>query len=265
MAYLPALLSYINTGIVQKVEREKMYFAAQPNTVTGWRMYYQDETPENSIAIIPIVGAITADAAMYIERDIIAASNNANVMGIVFATNTPGGAVSSAVSISGAIEMLQKPTATFVKSACFSAGMWIGASTQRIFLANELTEVGSIGVMVKYMDMDNFLKEKLGISIFELYATKSTNKNEEIRELMKGNELPIIQNLDFINEKFHAIMKSKLNVKDEEALTGRTFYAPDAIQKKLAHQIAPLATAIQWVYQKAEEQNLSNTFNKYFN
>jgi len=112
---------------------------------------------------------------------------------------------------------------------------------------------------MKMSDFDGFRKEKLGITFHEIYATKSTEKNNQLRELLKGNDKPIVANLDYANEMFHKTIIQNMGIKpDSEVLSGATYYSEQAISLGLAHRIASFNDAVDTAYTKGQIHRLKS-------
>jgi ClpP class serine protease len=121
--------------------------------------------------------------------------------------------------------------------------------------------------MTSVTDIAGFLKTKLNIDIFDIYASKSTRKNEMSR-LMKDISLSFeertklaVQELDFVNEFFHAAIRENLGIKsDSEVFTGAAYHAQEAISLGLAHEINTLDYALSTAHQLGLKSKITQLF-----
>ena len=272
VSYIPYFISYLNGSNVdwKKIAMDgplKPYCVSEPiNTANRYDLEDQN-LPENSIAIIPIQGVITADKSMMIEQYVQQANLNPQVIAILFLVNTPGGMVFYTDILAKAIKESAKPTVSFVLQMAASAGMWLISGTNRIIASSPLDFIGSIGVMTSFTDIAGFLKSKLNIDVYDIYATKSTKKNEMSRLLkdasltMEERTKLIVQDLDYTNEFFHAAIRENLGVNnDSEVFTGAIYNAKKAIEMGLAHEINTLDYALS----VAHKMGLKNQINQLY-
>ena len=87
--------------------------------------------------------------------------------------------------------------------------------------------------------------EALGVKFHEVYATLSVDKNKDINEVLDGNYEPYQKNvLDVINSKFLTSIKTNRPAVDDSTLTGKIYFAPQAIALGLIDEIGSLDYAI---------------------
>lgn len=270
--YFPAFLSFMNGTKFDfdaaEKERAKPYLlSAQSGSINLANKYdLQDlNTPENSVAIIPIQGEVLAWRTMELVQYIEQAENNPNIIAIVFMVNTPGGMVFFTDIAAARIKAIQKPTVSFVMNMAASAGMWLISGTGKIIASSPLDRLGSIGTMASVMDMAGFLKNKLGIDVFEIYADKSTNKNMEIRTLldtsltMEQRTAPIRDDLNYVNEFFHKAIQDNLGIDPgSEVFTGKIFNATQAVEIGLAHEINSFEYAVNLAHNMGLEYQIKS-------
>ena len=256
--YFPAFLSFLNGTkldfAASEKERAKPYLlSASSGSINLANKYdLQDpDTPENSVAIIPIQGEILAWRTMELVQYIEQAESNPNIIAVVFMVNSPGGMVFYTDIAAAAIKSMKKPSVAFVMNMAASAAMWLISGTGKIITSSPLDRLGSVGTMASVMDMAGFLKKKLGIDVFEIYADKSTNKNTEIRTLLdesltlEERTAPIREDLNYVNEYFHKAIQDNLGIDPEsDVFTGKIFNANKAIEVGLAHEINTFEYAV---------------------
>lgn len=259
LSFRTALIAAIRNGNAEQFEKQisapitaKAYSlvsgTASVTTANCWEL---DDVnlPENSIALISIEGMIYPWRMFQLEQLIAAVNANPKLLGALLFVNTPGGYVLRVDIASAAIRDSIKPIAAYVTGMCASAGEYLVCGCRRIFTASRTDVHGSIGTMTSYMNMSGYWKE-MGIEMHDIYATLSTRKNDQSREADKGNDQPIIDNLDFYNTLFHETISATRGIAidpENEVFQGATFFAEDAIQRKLVDEVGSLETALDWV------------------
>ena len=263
IGHIPSFISFINGNKLAvsasskiPLDKKKPYIIKKSSAISltannvdlvdRWDLMSGD-VPPMSVAIIPIQGALTSSDTMNIADYLAMAEQNTNVIAILFLINTPGGMVFYTDICASLIKNCTKPTVGYVLNMCASAGMWLASAMDRIIVSSELDRLGSIGVMTSIMNINGFLKDKLGIDIEEIYASKSTNKNFQWREFLTGNKQPIIDDLDFTNDIFHKTIISNMGIApDSPVFKGDTYYAAQAISLGLAHEINTIDYAVNY-------------------
>ena len=150
------------------------------------------------IAILPIKGSIfgegmfpflpispVAETKGYIES----ITKDAEIRGVIFEINSPGGSPYPCKELARAIERLGKPKVAWIGENGLSGAYWIASSCDEI-VADELSWVGGIGVLGIRPDFSE-LMEKLGIK-FDVWASGKfkalgfpLGKKEEGEEFLK--------------------------------------------------------------------------------
>ncbi|MGM5483811.1 MAG: signal peptide peptidase SppA [Nanobdellota archaeon] len=129
----------------------------------------EDDFSKGNVAIINIEGPIVSGNSVFdsdrtysesISRYINKAEDDNSIKGVVFKINSPGGSGVASKEIADEINDLskKKPTVSYIKDVGASGSYWVASSTDKIF-ANELSIVGSIGVIASYLEFSDFLEE----------------------------------------------------------------------------------------------------------
>jgi ClpP class serine protease len=263
ISYLPVLISFLNG---QKIlfEEEKTSWSISQMILEDISVAENDKIdssllPENSIAVIPIDGVLVSWKTMKIVEMVRKADDNPNICAIVFLVNSPGGMVFYTDITADTIKNVQKPTVSVIFNMAASAAMWLISATDYRIATSQMDRVGSIGVKTSYMDFNGFLKEKLGITVYDIYASLSTQKDDQIRELLKGNPQPIIDDLDETNAIFHQAISDNLGIKlGTEVYTGNVFNAKKGIELGLINEINTLDYAINYAYKLGLSKSIQN-------
>lgn len=273
-SYIPLFISIIKGGSINpndfKADGKYVPYAVSALNIAN-RFELQDPSlPENSVAVIPIQGVMTGDKTMQLQSYVQQAEQNDNIVAIVLLVNSPGGMVFYTDITAATIANCSKPVVSYVLQMACSAAQWLISGSDKIIVSSQLDYLGSIGVMMSFNDYAGLLKNKLGVDIYEIYATKSSRKNEMSRALKNVNleqaarEQLIIKDLDFTNEVFHSAIKSNLNIaEDSEVFSGATFMAAEAIKLGLAHEINPdFGYAIETAYKLGLTNKIKSIINQ---
>jgi protease-4 len=138
-----------------------------------------------------------------------------------------------------------------------SGAYYIAAPTQRIFANKRADAIGSIGAYATIVD-GNGIYEHFGAKVHTIYATKSTEKNSEYREVIQNsNYEPYIKNqLDPMVESFITDMKEARPNISEEAFKGGTWTGEQSIAMGLVDENGTIQDAINYVFELSN--NTSN-------
>jgi protease-4 len=182
----------------------------------------------------------------------------------MFVVDSPGGEADGTRNLSETIANLGKPTVAFIDGMAASAAYWIASAADKIVAALDTDEIGSIGTYVSFADFRDYYEQQ-GVKLHEVYATKSTNKNKEFKQALDGKYGPLRAQIDVINESFIAGVKQnrkgKMDEDEEEAFTGKLYFADVAKEKGLIDEIGSFETAIESMndfinVQKSKNENI---------
>lgn len=178
--------------------------------------------------------------------------NDDTVAGVVFNIDSGGGQVYGTPEFYDQIRNFKKPNATYTDGYLCSGAYYIAAATQRIFANKRADAIGSIGAYATIVD-SNGIFEHFGAKVHTLYATKSTAKNSEYREVIENsNYAPYIKNqLDPIVEDFITDMKATRPNISEEAFKGGTWTGAQALELGLVDENGTIQDAINFVFESA--------------
>jgi protease-4 len=268
-AYAAILLSLLNGERMmdennsEQREKVKSYVVNRSLVGDNQRMGLRDTMiPEGSIAVIPIKGEIFKEDTMCglrgskdILEDLKLAESNTNIKSILLVVDSPGGQVSFIDILGDAIKNCSKPVIGYVEGMVASAAYWIISGCSRIIASSSLDRIGSIGTMVAFSDMQPYY-ESMGVKFHEFYATKSTDKNKDVNEVLDGKYDDYRKNtLDVYNEQFLSTVKANRPALDESTLTGKIYFAPEAISLGLIDEIGTMDYALECADGEHEEED----------
>lgn len=142
----------------------------------------QGYTVQDGIAVMPIVGVISKRANLFtrisggvstqlLQRDLQEALNDDQVDAIILEIDSPGGTVDGTQAIAQYIREAaqQKPMAAVADGRMASGGYWIGSSVGKgnLFIADDTTVVGSIGVVAAHVDRSEAERQR-GLRVTEI-------------------------------------------------------------------------------------------------
>ena len=260
-AYMVALVMALKNGDVFSADKKLIVESAvkcvgysvsedlKPNLISEWSVD-NENLPENSIAMIFLEGIIFPYKVFDIENKIKIIEQNPKIIGTVLLVNSPGGYEVRCDILQDVIKKSMKPIAVNVTSQCCSAAMEIVCGAKRIFCNSKQDVLGSVGTMTTFLSFKKYF-EKEGIVWEDIYATLSTRKNEESRQLEENieNDEKMKAFLDVYNENFHRIIADAYGLnRSDDLFTGRLVFAEEAITKGIAHEIAPIESVIKWTF-----------------
>ena len=192
-------------------------------------------TDEAYVFVLRVQGVMYPYKYAYYMQEITRAENDPNVTGIAIIYETPGGSGYNLYEMGHFLANLKKPYYALMKVAC-SAGYWMAASNpEKMMIANEVSVVGSIGTMTKYINFDGYFQKVLKSQIETIYAPKSKKKNDMGRKMSKGDDSAYKDWLTFHNNKFLDHVAKYRDIKDnDEPTEGGLYYGQDAVVVRLA-------------------------------
>jgi ClpP class serine protease len=225
-----------------------------------------EDAPENSIALINIVGAITKyencgnpgmDTKLNLYQRALA---NPKIKGVLLLTDSGGGDGAATEAFANAIYNAQKPTVACVNGIAASACYKIIAGCHAIVMVGKSSEVGSIGAYVGWTDLSKHY-EKLGIKINRLYAPQSTLKNKAWEDMIKGDNEAMLADLqqytDFFINDVARMRQGKLSG-NAAIFKGAMFYTEDAVKNGLADYEGDVEFAANLIDQLAATSGTKN-------
>jgi protease-4 len=184
------------------------------------------------VAVLPIDGLITGSETIIDQLKEFAKDDS--VKAIVLRLNTPGGGVGPSQEIYEEVRKIRgkKVILASMGALAASGGYYIACATDKIF-ANPGTITGSIGVIMQFVNVKNFI-EKIGVKGFVLKSGNFKDTGTPIRD-MNPEERKILQGvIDNVHSQFvNAVVEGRKLERDKvEAIAdGRIFSGEQA--KKL--------------------------------
>lgn len=257
---LPTVMNNANTHSLLGIDRAKKnpmcinaqgddifreYEVTEDGTVLpvydGWNgIDYLKDLKQPFVNVIPIDGPITRNggACSYGSKDIrdwmMKASDNPYCQGHVLVVNTPGGSVWTKNDFQQGIDYAHSKgmrVIDFIDGMSASAGMYLASLCDEVYVMNMKDQLGCVGVMASFFTQKSGDKNQFTNETYrEYYATKSINKNKEIRDIAENDDATLlIEELDKLEAEFRADMKKAFPNATDEHLDGRMFDAVDVM------------------------------------
>jgi len=226
------------------------------------------DIPEDSIAVVDMIGPLLkyGDWCSYGAHDIVLAlemaENHPNIIGTILVTDGPGGSCSAVGPFVEFGKRKRKPIVGLYDQAC-SAHLWTMLAVCDYIMAdnNISSQIGSVGVMLSWADNRKYL-ESIGYEFHEVYPDESEHKNEAARLAMEGKyDMIKKEMLSPMAIQFQNFVKSarpKLQYKETGVITGKTFFADQALDLGFIDAIGSFREAKQMVEVLAELTHLNN-------
>ncbi|MCK5299792.1 MAG: signal peptide peptidase SppA [Candidatus Aenigmarchaeota archaeon] len=213
---------------------------------------------KDNFALIPITGLITYNGAESLFTDtpsiketinyIETANKSKDIKGIILLIDSPGGTVLASKDLAKAIEQIEKPNVVLIRQMGASGAYW-AASASDYIIADEVSMIGSIGVIGSYLNFNNLL-EDYNVSYERLIAGQYKDMGSPFKELTDEERAKFQGTIDDIYDIFIRDIAEKrgLSIEDTRGLaTGEIYLGKEAMEKGLIDKIGDKTTAIEYL------------------
>lgn len=215
---------------------------------------------EQGVAVIAIDGILARRINLLMEisggtstqmlsKDFKKALADPDAHSIVLAIDSPGGSVEGIPELAAQIFEARgkKPIMAIGEGMMASAGYWLAAAADRIFITGASTQSGSIGVVARHIDRSR-ADEARGVKVTEITAGRYKAIASETKPLTREGFQAIQDAVDyfyslFVNDVAKFRGRSAETVLAEMA-DGRTFIGKQAVDAGLADGITTLPELI---------------------
>jgi protease IV len=197
-----------------------------------------------NIAVFPIEGVIAPygdvfDGEMVINPSVVrnyleTIQDDPLIDGVLFEINSPGGTPVAAEQIAELIDTLPLPTVGVVGDIGASGGYLVAAATD-FLVASPMSQVGSIGVTMSYLEQTKQNEEE-GLTFVELAAGDLKEAGNPNKPLTETERARFEADLTTVHEVFidHVAKYRDLPREDVVAVAdGSGYTGKDALQKRL--------------------------------
>lgn len=214
----------------------------------------------DGVAVIPVDGVLSkrmnlfsqisgGTSTDFLARDFKAALNDPAVKAIVLAIDSPGGTVDGTVDIARLVFEARgiKPIVAYTDGTMASAAYWIGSATDKVYIGNDATLVGSIGVVAMHTDISR-AEEQRGIKTTEVYAGKFKRIASQYAPLSEEGRAYLQDRVDYLYSVFVSAVAENRDVPVEKVLKdmadGRVFSGKQAVEAGLVDGVSTLDVLI---------------------
>jgi len=229
-----------------------------------------ETTPENSYGVVHLIGPMVKYGNWWFwgADEIVAMLDrfdaDPNIKGIILKIDSGGGQVVAVAPYIDFFNRKQKPVIG-LGDTVGSAAFWVGAATDYLIADNNISAMfGSIGTMINFLSFEKYYKG-LGIEEHTVYSDHSEDKNKPFELALKGEyELIKTEHLNPLAITFQEDIKrfrgSKLKQDTPGILSGKMFYATEALENGLISAIGNEQLAIEKINELASVHNYINNF-----
>lgn len=216
---------------------------------------------QGSVGVISITGSLYTRAPDWakaifgvvdypqIEQALVDAAKDTSISSILLNVKSPGGSVSGVTAVADLVKQIDtkvKPVHAHADGLMASAAYWIGSSARRI-TADDMADVGSIGVLMVHTEQSKALAEA-GITTTVLRAGKYKALLNPVEPLTDEARAEAQSKLDYTYKHFmgHVAEQRGMSyaVADEKMGQGRVFVGEQAKSVGLVDEIASFSQAL---------------------
>jgi signal peptide peptidase SppA len=210
----------------------------------------------NGVAVLPLQGVLAKRMNLFTKisggastelamKDFKAALEDPSVSSIILAIDSPGGAVDGIKEFADLIYVSrgQKPVISLGEGLMASAGYYLGAAAEKVYISDGLAQVGSIGVVAAHRDISG-MEAKAGIKTTEVFAGRYKRIASQYQPLSDEGRADIQEKLDYVYSVFVEDVARYRGVSTEKVLTdmadGRIFIGEQAVTAGLVDGVSTL-------------------------
>lgn len=180
-----------------------------------------------------------------VERDLRDAARDSSVHSVILSIDSPGGTVDGTQQLANTVRQVneEKPVVTLADGVMASAAYWIGSAGRGVYIADDTTQVGSIGVVAKHMDV-SAAEAQRGVKTTEIYAGKYKRIASSYAPLSDEGRATMQAHVDYLYSLFVKAVATHRGVSEEKVLQdmaeGRVFIGQQAIAAGLVDGVSTL-------------------------
>jgi len=211
----------------------------------------------DGVAVLPIEGVMSKRANMFSQisggvstqmaaRDMRAATADQSVHSIIQVYDTPGGAADGLqlmIAATNDARAAGKRVVSLASGLMASAGYWTGSAAEAIYIADGITQVGSIGVVARHIDKSG-AQAAAGEKHTDIVAGKYKRIASENGPLTEEGRTSLQSMVDYLYSVFVADVAAHRGVSAEKVLSdmadGRVFIGEQAISAGLVDGVSTL-------------------------
>ncbi len=174
-------------------------------------------------------------------------ANDQRVSSVILDFQSPGGQVTGNEDLADGISYLasRKPVVSYVNGLCCSGAYSLASRTHHI-VSGSMGEIGSVGVMISYLDFTKMMREA-GVEQIVIRSSLSPEKNKFNFAEPTTADISLIQDemLDPIAKRFVAAVKKARPQVKSTAMEGAVYMADEARQLGLIDTLGTFEDAVK--------------------
>ncbi len=166
------------------------------------------------------------------------AEDNPQILGVILEIDSYGGLPVAAEELANKIKSMKKPVVAVIRMGGASAAYWVASSADRIF-ASELSDIGSIGVTMSYVD-ESKLNQNEGYTWNSLSTGKFKDSGNDQKPLTAEERALFERDIKLTFEKFIATVAENRGLSTEKVRAladGSTMMGKQALASGLIDEI----------------------------
>jgi signal peptide peptidase SppA len=262
-AYHPIIVNMLKGHQVDlNEEPARRPFAYSASSQRKIKYYNFGEAPEGSVAVHTLIGAVTkyggwcTSGTEGMMMSMSKADEMKNIAAHMLEIDSGGGEATNIETVARFIRNnIKKPVVAWFNGTCASAAYYIASACDEIYASEPTDQVGSIGVLLSFMDFKPFY-ESQGVNVHEIYATQSELKNADYKAAREGDYEPIRERLlDAYADTFiTTVAEFRPNLKEEDAYKGKIYKAPEAINNGMIDGMKTFEQAVDRCLELSDNQ-----------
>ncbi|MDP3797400.1 MAG: signal peptide peptidase SppA [Polaromonas sp.] len=210
----------------------------------------------DGVAVINLEGIIAKKMNLFTQisggtstelatQDLRTALADSAVNSIILLIDSPGGTVDGTQALSDQVYAARrvKPIVALASGMMASAAYWIGSAAMAVYISEQTTVTGSIGVVTSHVDMSGAEAQK-GIKTTEIYAGKFKRVASAYSPLSDDGRTSIQEQVDYLYSVFVGDVAKNRGVSVDAVLQkmadGRLFTGQQGIEAGLVDGVATL-------------------------
>lgn len=192
------------------------------------------------------------------------ATEDMNIEGVMFEINSPGGTPVAAQDIMEQIQDLSVPNVVLIGDIAASGGYMVATAADRIF-ASALSDVGSIGVTMSYVE-ESAKNKKDGLTYVPLNSGKFKDMGSPNKPLSTDERTYLESELKLVHEEFVKIVATNRNVSTQDIAKladGSSMVGTRALENKLIDQIGNRTSVRQYFAEQLNKDITDISFCEY--
>ena len=161
-----------------------------------------------------------------------------SIKAVLIEIDSYGGSPVASEELANKIKDYKLPVIAMVREGATSGAYWVASASDRIF-ASKMSDIGSIGVTMSYLD-DSKLNEKEGYTWNSLSTGKFKDSGSEQKPLTKEERALFERDLNIIHEQFVKAVAENRGMSEErvrELADGSSMLGEMALEKGLIDEI----------------------------